>query len=269
MTDDFRRDLHALADDSPGNALPVDALLSRVHRQRFARTTAFSLAGVGAAAALVLGGITVANHWQSSPFVPIAGPSPTTSSAPSPTPTPTPVATPTPTATTTAETPGELGFTLGSDGSIGDLPLNAPEADVIAYLDARLGPHEVADPTTACAITGDPGRLLAWGGLFVPILTEVMTSPGDPGPPTYAPAPPYAGGWNLTDADLGLRTGEGLGVGDTVATMQATYPTMPGQLSWVPGLWIWSEGHLQVLTDGGTATDHVAQIAAGSICPLD
>jgi hypothetical protein len=101
------------------------------------------------------------------------------------------------------------GFTLGADGSIADFPLDAPEAGVVAYLDARLGRHTVSNPTMACGIDSTPGRLLSWGDkLFVLIRTEVMTSPGDPGLPTYAPAPPYVGGWNLTDAAL-LPTASG------------------------------------------------------------
>ncbi|RYV51430.1 hypothetical protein [Pengzhenrongella frigida] len=268
MSDDFRRDLHALGDDSTGNTLPIDTILTRVHRRRFVRTLAFGLAGAGAASALVLGGITVLEHRQSAPVAPVASSSPTKTPAPAPSPTPTPTA-PVETPPATATPPGP-GFTLGADGSIADFPLNAPEADVVAYLDAQLGSHTVSDPTMACRISATPGRLLSWDDtLFVKIQTEVMTSPGDPGPPTYAPAPPYVAGWNLTDAAFDLRTDEGLAVGDSVASLRATYPAMPGQPSWVPYLWIWYQGSLQVLTDGGAETDGIVQIAAGEICPLD
>ncbi len=272
MSDDSRRDPRALGGDSTGGALPLDPTLTGVRRQRLVRTTTVGLVAVGATAALVLGALALADRRQDPPVVAGAASSPATTSAPDPrptlTPSPTPVSTSTPVAT--PESPRGPGFTLGADGSIADFPPDAPEAEVVAYLDGKLGLHSVSDPAMACWIDNAPGRLLSWGDtLFVLIRTEVMTSPGDPGPPLYAPAPAYVAGWNLTDDTFGLRTAEGLGVGDTVTTLRATYPDVPGELSWVPPLWVWAQGTLQVLTEGGDAGDRVNQIAAGYICPLD
>ncbi|WP_188079047.1 hypothetical protein [Actinotalea subterranea] len=98
MDFDLQRGLRDLGADPAvrGTVLPVDTLLRRAHRRRAVRATTYSAVGTGAAAALVVGGVTLADARPPVHEPAPAAPTRTATATPRPTPTPTPTATPTP-----------------------------------------------------------------------------------------------------------------------------------------------------------------------------
>lgn len=100
MTHDLRRSMHELGSSERANLpeLSVDLLRRRAHRARVVRTTAHTAIGAGTAAAVVLGGVAVADALGDREPAPVAtepAPGPTTTPTATPRPTPTPTPTPT------------------------------------------------------------------------------------------------------------------------------------------------------------------------------
>jgi hypothetical protein len=81
MTINLRQGLRDLGLEPQAQAaeLGVVGVIRRVHRQRAMRATAYSVVGVGTAAAVVLGGIAAAQHTGRAPVAPAIVPSPTAS----------------------------------------------------------------------------------------------------------------------------------------------------------------------------------------------
>ncbi|WP_199424295.1 hypothetical protein [Actinotalea solisilvae] len=79
MTTDLERALGGLASaaESAARPVPVDRVLTRLHRRRAARTAVTTAAGVTTAGAVALGGATLAQTQRTAP--PVTSPSPTTS----------------------------------------------------------------------------------------------------------------------------------------------------------------------------------------------
>lgn len=118
-------------------------------------------------------------------------------------------------------------LTLGLGGSLGDLPLLAPEDEAVAYVRAWLGAPTHENPNSTCdGGVGLPGRTVIWGPLRLMIrddlsdYDEVLGLGQVQGPALV--------GWeyhtvNSPDS-LGLRTEEGVGLGSSSAQVRTAYP---------------------------------------------
>lgn len=171
MTTDLRDALHALHDDARRGAtdLPTHPLVARARRRRTLVRTGYGAAGLGTAAAVVVGGVTLTGRLGR----PTPPPPAVTTTAPAPTPTPTPTSDPSPTPswTPTAEAPFQPDLALCGttvDNLSGDLqvfttdayradrgaPLTAPyEVDVAGAAGERV----TVAPTVAVLVDASPG----------------------------------------------------------------------------------------------------------------
>ena len=156
---------------------------------------------------------------------------------------------------------------LGVGGVIGDFGVNAPAADVVAYLTEVWGAEpEVTDAETACVTSGLPGRRLVWDGLAVLVRTTDETD---------AEIEPYVAGWAL-DENTGtppvgpLTTQEGLGLGDPADAVAEAYPDAEAFDAPDPAVSVWAVGtvdgdHTDDLTVYAT-DDVVTTIIGGQGC---
>lgn len=189
MSCDLRRGLRDLVGEPTLTAelLPVDTLLTRVHRGRLVRASVLGVGGAGAAAAITFAKIAITGQRPSRPEQ--GAPSPTSS----PTASPTLSATRSPTVATTPPTAsaGSAPTTLAlhGRGQTAGFPRNAPETDVVAYLAKNLGsPSRLVLADQACAASAEPGPVLGWDGLQL----IVRTSDDD-----GAAKEPNVAGWEL------------------------------------------------------------------------
>lgn len=164
-----------------------------------------------------------------------------------------------------APTPAAAPLTLHPEGRIDGFPPNAPEADVVAHLTERLGAApETLDAEHACAPAGQPGRLLAWPGLRLAVLTT---------DPEGGDTDPYVGGWALLDDEGGapeLATAEGLRVGDPEARITELYPAAVGSDGAPDGARSWltrgAAGDHTIVVTGEGAAAAVGAIGSRYVC---
>ncbi|MGW6132189.1 hypothetical protein ACWFNE_19370 [Cellulomonas sp. NPDC055163] len=173
----------------------------------------------------------------------------------------TPTVAPTPTPSPTAA-PAALAF--HPEGRVGDLPANAPEAQVVELLTARLGAApETTDAEYACKARGEAGRVLAWPGLRVLVLVA---------DPEGGATDPYVGGWAMVvqdGTDPAVTTPEGLRTGDPGERVAELYPGSVDSPRPNPALRSWqtapAPGYTVVTADDGSGAK-VGAIGSGYVC---
>ncbi len=163
---------------------------------------------------------------------------------------------------------------LTGGGSVGGLPMFASEDEVVGFLTERIGTYD-ATYDVSCYSGALEGRQYRWGDFVVFISDRDLEWMAPDGTEMTASAP-YVGGW-LIDARLGQRTGlrtiEGLALGDTVDTMMATYPGVAPMGPWEGGddglMWNYYAGDVtsyDIATSGDAGGDEVLQIGWGQAC---
>lgn len=173
-----------------------------------------------------------------------------------------------PTAVTTAAANAAAAVQLRNDGlgvtTFGDMPEYAVAA-LTAELGAPTGDATQPAASTFGACPGTTLRAVEWGGLAV-LITDGTTTYGGPGGPHF-----FAYLYRSNDARK-LATGEGTGLGSSVADLRAAYGTglrvNPEQEGSGPSFEVGSygAGGLYGLLDGTTDASKVTEIAAGEPC---
>ncbi len=156
---------------------------------------------------------------------------------------------------------------LGLGGSFDDQQVLAPEAEGVAYVAARLGRPSSDDPKYMCGPENrdDLGRQVRWDQLTV-FVRDDMSSYEELGEIEGSRVVGWKYAVDRGQDRMRLRTAEGLGLGSTLAQVQAAYPD--GYDADRPGAVTWEvfRGDLSSLTftfKGGVAT----LIESGGGCP--
>lgn len=224
MNVDLRQSLRDLGAelDADHSVLRVGDMVRRVHRRRAVRTTAYSVVGISAAAAVVIGGVTATRYSLHAPVPPAVLPSPSTAPSPSTTPSPsmtpspstTPTTTPPPPSPPPTTTPPDTSTLISADG-IGPFVIGRPLVDVATATGLESQTSGLAScPVLFYAPGGQGGSDIVFGDIRPSATTlrfVVLT------------------GWTGTAATQ-PRTASGVTLGTTKEGLVAAYPTG----SWTP-----------------------------------
>jgi hypothetical protein len=142
----------------------------------------------------------------------------------------------------------EQGLVLRPNG-FGDIAFGADADRVIAVVNTRLGQPTKDDRSAGCESGAD--RVVGWSGFYVVFSSGRWE------------------GYRLRSTTVRAATEAGLKVGDTVAELQAAYPTAEIAETTLGDEWgveVGTEQFLTGLLTGRRPSDTVVDIAAGDTC---
>ena len=256
--DDLRRAFDDLLEPLPPLGALPPATARRATRRRRVKLAAAGAGGAGALALVATLALSVTGSTQSLVPPPVAG-TPTPSVEPSPEPPPpvrptAPPVQPSATATTTGEPeaaapqevsvvlrPDGLGFTDGGPSS-SSLAFGTDEETVRAAVDRALGAGGELE-TPDC---GPDASTVQYEGLFL------LLQGGD------------FIGWRT--GSPGLTTGDGIGVGSTLADLRASFAEVTVTESTIGVEWSTGDGGLSGTLEGTDETSRVNSMGGGSQC---